>query len=230
MSKVKRGRLLRDQKANSIADLAAVLEKQALTAEEHEKAAAVRREAKRRLTDQASSLKAQKTEARKAYMANPTDETRAVYKKYKKESMKVKSVLRTPEESRLFAAVRKLQDAEGVEVSEALDQRTSKTGPATTMEGVKIEWAYLQDAEFARTWPAAVVHDALGRGGLRSRHVHSSSLQPPQAPGETADVSKKRDVVPRTTSRPQETTEASVPQPQTTLLTKLVQRLQFGRK
>ena len=32
-----------------------------------------------------------------------------------------------------------------------------------TVEGVRIRWANLLDAEFAETWPAAVVHDMLGK-------------------------------------------------------------------
>ena len=32
-----------------------------------------------------------------------------------------------------------------------------------TVEGVRIRWAHLLDAEFAATWPEAVVHDVLAR-------------------------------------------------------------------
>lgn len=31
------------------------------------------------------------------------------------------------------------------------------------VEGVRVRWANLLDAEFAETWPAAVVHDSLGK-------------------------------------------------------------------
>ena len=42
-------------------------------------------------------------------------------------------------------------------------QRSAEAHSMGSVEGVRIRWANILDAEFAETWPAAVVHDGLGK-------------------------------------------------------------------
>lgn len=52
------------------------------------------------------------------------------------------------------------------------------------VEGVRVRWANVLDAEFAETWPAAVVHDALGK----SRYTAAFPPWPKEEGGQEIDV------------------------------------------
>lgn len=41
------------------------------------------------------------------------------------------------------------------------------------VEGVRVRWADMLDAEFAQTWPAGVLHDELGK------HRYTAAFPPP---------------------------------------------------
>ena len=52
------------------------------------------------------------------------------------------------------------------------------------VEGVRVRWANLLDAEFAETWPAAVVHDGLEK----SRYIAAFPPWPKENMGGGIDV------------------------------------------
>ncbi|KAL8770910.1 MAG: hypothetical protein Q9209_003561 [Squamulea sp. 1 TL-2023] len=115
----KRGKILMDQKANSIADLAAVL------------------------------LRAEEKLPRIGQEEQEIDEEKLAEKRGKKAEMKEKRA----------DWIRRMQKAGKKSVRRKDPQPFEQPG----VEGVKISWANLLDAEFAEQWPEAVVHDGLTR-------------------------------------------------------------------
>lgn len=113
MSTKSRGRVLMDQKANSVADLAAVLLQQ----------------------------------------ERPVEETSGRWGGKKKKKMK--------------GGGRNLQG---------------------TVEGVRIRWADVLDAEFAATWPEAVVHDVLARSRYTAAFPAVEEVVPGEVPGGEEEV------------------------------------------
>ena len=113
LPKKKRGKVLMNQKANSVADMAAVLLQQA----------------------------------------------------------------RAPTEEELAKAKRKVRSDGRPLAKRGLGSQLSAeaTSFQGSVEGVRIRWANILDAEFAETWPKAVIHDGLGK----SRYTAAWPPAPP---------------------------------------------------
>lgn len=246
MPRKKRGRLLQDQKANSIADLAAILAEQAKISEEHraiestteKRRAEVMEKAQRRVEE----LKSLKAATRTEYMANRGAETQNAYREHKKALLKLKGAMKNPHDIGSYKALDALEELcetpnltqlaekQGKEYHPDKEEPERLTwwrpeeklkGARMSMDGVRIEWANVLDAEFAKTWPEAVIHDTLTRGGNRQRHIAASPLHPTTVP-----VAEVEAVVERTQAPEPEPVVEEVQQ---SALGRLVSRLQFGR-
>lgn len=57
-----------------------------------------------------------------------------------------------------------------------------------TVEGVRIRWADVLDAEFAATWPEAVVHDVLARSRYTAAFPAVEEVSPGEGPGGEEEV------------------------------------------
>ncbi|KAL8847437.1 MAG: hypothetical protein Q9221_007506 [Calogaya cf. arnoldii] len=202
----KRGKILMDQKANSVADLAAVLlraeeklpktdevidpkeeaEKEARQAEEREKAKkawmakveASRREKKLDFDPEAALQLWEQKEANRIA---------------RKEKMQTER-LRKKEEAPLLKLKAKEKQVEWVRRMQKIGKKTAlrkdpQPHEEPGVEGVKISWANLLDAEFAEQWPKAVVHDGL------SRHRYTAAF-PVMEDGEVSEIGKKDGGVP----------------------------------
>jgi hypothetical protein len=216
LSKKARGKKLRDQKANSVADLAAVLEKMAL---EGGSVASVDREAKRedrvrREKERLERVLVRRKEARNVWQkalaaasASPVAEVDAV-------------------------GVDGLPLATSTRPTAAPKRGAAKQKPVISADGVKIQWANLLDAEYAATWPESVVHDVMPHGGNRGRYMAASVAKPAQVAAEIAGIGGG-EVVPSAKSQVQEVPptqpEMEAPEPKGAL-DSIVRRLQFGSK
>ncbi|KAL8671026.1 MAG: hypothetical protein Q9168_004458 [Polycauliona sp. 1 TL-2023] len=198
----KRGKILMDQKANSVADLAAVL----LRAEENlpktineeskidaEKETEEREEAKKKWME--------KVEASRKEEGLQFDPSKAA------EYWRLKELSRVARNEKARFEREKKEDGVQDTKMEAKEkharwvQRMQKTGKKAVMrknpqpyeapgvEGVKISWANLLDAEFAAQWPLAVVHDGL------SRHRYTAAF-PVVEDEDVAEIGKTEGDVP----------------------------------
>lgn len=61
-------------------------------------------------------------------------------------------------------------------------RRDPEGPPESGVEGVRVRWANLLDAEFAESWPEEVVHDAL------DRHRYTAALPIMEEDGETTEA------------------------------------------
>lgn len=82
------------------------------------------------------------------------------YKAAKREKMRLKKAMSAPEAS--SNAVPKRGPGR---------QRRGRAVSPVSMDGIKIAWANVFDAEFAATWPKSVVHDDMSAAGTRVRNV-----------------------------------------------------------
>ncbi|KAL8752435.1 MAG: hypothetical protein Q9199_005746 [Rusavskia elegans] len=206
----KRGKILMDQKANSVADLAAVLlraeEKLPKTmeeepeidpgkeAEEREKMAEKREEAKKawmekveaRRRDRGSYVNPQKLlQLWKEKEVN----RQATGEKFNEEMQRKKEEgpqLKIEAKAKRAEWIRRMQKAGKKTVMRKDPQPHEEPG----VEGVKISWANLLDAEFAEQWPEAVVHDGL------SRHRYTAAFPVMEEVVEVSESGKKEGDVP----------------------------------
>lgn len=202
---------MRDQKANTVADLAAVLTRQEELAAQSAQEAAVRKgeeDAIRARLDEVLRLKKEaRIELGKMAEGQRDEAVMARYKALKNEKMKL---------------VRQLAAREaGVVKPRAPWESKAKQKPVFSMDGVKVQWADLLDAEFATTWPQSVVHDVLGHGGNRGRYLAPSVVKKSGSIEEGELVDEQVNMV--ESSQPQEV-------PATSTLDRIVRRLQFGAK
>lgn len=72
-----------------------------------------------------------------------------------------------PSEERIARAERRMRRVEELKRMGAAKGKGKKSvdvgGVMRGVEGVRVRWADLRDAEFAATWPEAVVHESLGK-------------------------------------------------------------------
>jgi len=224
--------------------LAAVLGGQAKI-EDREQKRGERAEAKRvereegtraRLAEVVSTRREAKAEMFKAE-GEAAEAAKTRYRELKKEKMRLQkelapqtfggAVMLDPAETSLGAA-------EPVVPAPASRSRAGapKQKSIMMMDGIKIEWANLLDAEFAQTWPAAVVHDAMPHGGNRGRHMAASVVKLPRSKTGTEDalggrVTVDQPVVERSAERLVPVEEAAEPP---TALDTVLRRLKFGSK
>lgn len=226
------GRALMDQKANSIADLAAVLQRQEMAAEEQEKVAEQERQksvevivdAKKRLGE---------IQARKAELRPKWDEdasAREEYKRLKNEKMKIRKRLGKPVAWKaLVNEYDVLNDATPPAKKGLGRRRGRKAIPNLTMDGLRIEWSDLQDAEFAETWPKSVMHDTMPRGENRYRHASPPPSEVPSAEPKIEAAQKEKERQLEGTPSVAELTESPQPsQPTQSRLDRLIVRLRDG--
>ncbi|KAI4272921.1 MAG: hypothetical protein L6R38_006475 [Xanthoria sp. 2 TBL-2021] len=206
----KRGKILMDQKANSVADLAAVLlraeEKLPKTAEEEpeidpEKEAEEReRMAEKR--EEAKKAWMEKVEARRRdrglyvvpekllQLWEEREVNRQASREKSNEEMQRKKEegpqLKIEAKAKRAEWIRRMQKAGKKSVMRKDPQPHEEPG----VEGVKISWANLLDAEFAEQWPEAVVHDGL------SRHRYTAAFPVMEEVVEVSGSGKKEGDVP----------------------------------
>ncbi|KAL8699446.1 MAG: hypothetical protein Q9224_001410 [Gallowayella concinna] len=139
----KRGKILMDQKANSVADLAAVL----LRAEE-------------RLPKIGAEEKKnhQKTRLEKTLKKSDPEKQIDLEKELEKIENEKKDAKIVAKEKKA-EWIRMMQKKGRKSLMRKDPQEIERGG----VEGVKIRWANLLDAEFAKQWPEAVVHEGLTR-------------------------------------------------------------------
>ncbi|CAL8574164.1 hypothetical protein XPA_000134 [Xanthoria parietina] len=202
----KRGKILMDQKANSIADIAAVLlraeeklpkingkepeveidpEKEAEEREKAKKAWIEKIEARRRgrglNVDPEITLKRWEEKGEEQWLARR--EKNREQKQRKREAalqLKIKAKADRAE------WIRHMQKAG----KKSLMRKDPQPHEEPGVEGVKISWANLLDAAFAEQWPAAVVHDGL------SRHRYTAAYPVMEEDGEVPKSGKKEGHVP----------------------------------
>ncbi|KAL8812919.1 MAG: hypothetical protein Q9200_000658 [Gallowayella weberi] len=149
----KRGKILMDQKANSVADLAAVL----LLAEEK----LPKIGAEQKIIDKKAKLEKslKESDPEKQIDIGKEVERLATQKtEAEREAMEKKEAKIVAKEKRA-EWIRKMQKRGMKSVRRKNPQEVERGG----VEGVKIRWTNLLDAEFAEKWPEAVVHDGLTR-------------------------------------------------------------------
>ncbi|KAF2140559.1 uncharacterized protein K452DRAFT_288640 [Aplosporella prunicola CBS 121167] len=188
-----RAKVIMDQKANTVADLAAVLEKQNQVGEKQraelerksESAAKLEAEFMKRLEMKAAALgKAEGFESAASELESMDPLDRLPDGKRKARITEINRLKKIANSYRL--AARQLERIRAGEVTarELLDQRLkgpvpkkgwrrklmlrdeSKLVPFTS-EGVSVSWADILDAQYAESWPSGVLHGVLDQ----SRHT-----------------------------------------------------------
>jgi len=221
------GRELRDQKANSIADLAAVLLGQEKIAAQHAEQSTANQTRNEQARQQAharlATLIAERKEAAKKQDLEQ-------YKALKREKMKLKKAMESPEPfAALHAVYSPLNDRQAPAKRGLGRQRGSARKPLITLDGVNIAWANVLDAEFAATWPSSVVHKDLSTVGARVRNV---APKPKAADSSTqAEVVVSEAIDKQFVENPKTAVEESkeLKWDDRTTMQKLVDRLRFGR-
>lgn len=212
MSKKQRGRKLRDQKANTVADLAAVLGRQEELAQEWEGEVQVKNEEHKSRRARLDEVLKEKKQLRGelAKLAEGTKEEVKVarYRELKREKMRLMRDITAAEQ--------------GVVKPKAPWEKKTKQKPMISMDGVKIEWADLLDAEFAKTWPESVVHDVFAHAGNRGRYQAPSVVKPARGAEEMEEI-------PEESLNMTETSQEEEVAP-TSTLDRIINRLKFGSK
>lgn len=177
------GPALQDQKANSVADLAAVLQVQELAAGHAQQHASE----ERRLNDEAIG-KAQKRiaellEARKKLEGKDDEDSLRQHKEIKSEKMRLQRVLKKPAPHAALIGEYHVKNDTRTPAKRGRIQKLmrARNRPLTTMNGIKIEWADPLDKQYAKEWPPAIKHEVLQRGHGRSRNVPTTAITPVQA-------------------------------------------------
>lgn len=203
---------MRDQKANTVADLAAVLGRQEELAQEWEGEAQAKNEEHRSRRSRLDEVLKEKKQLRGelAKLAEGTKEEVKVarYRELKREKMRLMRDIAAAEQ--------------GVVKPKAPWEKKTKQKPMMSMDGVKIEWADLLDAEFAKTWPESVEHDVFAHVGNRGRYQAPSVVKSARDTEETQEVSVE-------SLNMMEESQAEEVTP-TSTLDRIVRRLQFGSK
>ncbi|KZF26922.1 hypothetical protein L228DRAFT_258277 [Xylona heveae TC161] len=170
MTKKQRAKALMNQKANSIADMAAVLhwqEKIATIAREEEEVA----QAKRAEKEQAAAARKQESSAGQVVdQIESTDEATQAEEVVKAERGDAQSGPpgTAVEAGQAGSAAESPRPVPKRGVGkQLLKQEKQRQIVAQGVDGVAIHWANILDAEYAQSWPLAVIHDIMPR----SRHI-----------------------------------------------------------
>ncbi|KAL8984310.1 MAG: hypothetical protein Q9205_001697 [Flavoplaca limonia] len=175
----KRGKILMDQKANSVADLAAVLFRAEDKLETEKPESDPEREGERRINkvkkrEEAKKVWMEKFKARGKAMGIEFDANKAE-EYWRKKELRREAWLRETEERQNDPQLKIQKKIEAQEKTIKRVRGMQKAGQKSAMrwdpqpyvqpgvEGVKISWANLLDADFAEQWPAAVEHDGLSK-------------------------------------------------------------------
>ena len=167
-----------DQKANSIADLAAVLKRQENVSVKHARQVQGHQALNEAAKVRAMARKDELTDLMRAEWVEGENQNET-YNTYKIERRKMIRALAKPN---VHAAVEQKYAYENDNTP--MDKRGRRhpgykaPAPLFTMNGVKIEWADITDAEFAQSWPVSVVHGTLERGEHMLRDSHTTVIEP----------------------------------------------------
>lgn len=169
--KAVRKKRLMNQKANSIADIAFVLcrqnkiaRSQALRAAKEEQ---LNKEAHEKAVARLDEIRAEKKKLRES------DDAEAVkkLKELKVEKMRLSRNLAKPMEHRALEGVYSpFNDSRPAAKRGVGRVRRLKEAPRFTMEGIKIWWSDIYDAEHAKPWPEMVEHEDIQPGKGAARH------------------------------------------------------------
>lgn len=225
--KAKVARRLQDQKANSIADMAYVLLRQDKVARFQDRQGELERvkneAAEKKAHERLAELRILKAEAEK----DTTPEGIKKFKELKAEKQRLVRNLAKPVEFRSMEGLwSPINDARPKAKRGVGRLRGVRGAPKMTMDGVRIEWANILDAEYAAQWPQSVIHDSIERGGPRTRNIPSTSNEVVKAPTElesrTGLLGAKR------TEKTETVFESPVEPP--SALRKFIDRMRFGRQ
>lgn len=171
------------QKANCIADLAAVLDHQTQAAEVD-----AERDAIENSKNQAAISKAQarieeiKQKLKGKVKNESSEESWQEYRALKNEKIKLSKALQKPlPHAALNGEYTLRNDARFPARRGFFKARGKQPPPSISMEGVKIEWANVLDAQYASTWPPGVQHDEMPARSHKSRNTLTTAVQPPLA-------------------------------------------------
>lgn len=219
------GRKLRDQKANSIADLSAVLhyqEKQAM--QEQSKAAIEQAD----IDLAVSNARARVSEIRKLKFAMDkaglqTDDQWKTYRALKHEKIRLCQKLEMPVPHKALKGEYDLQNDRQIPAKRGIGRnRAKKPRPLMEVNGIRIAWADILDAEFAATWPKNIMHDVLERGSARTRNI-------PPTPDATENELQEETSVSLLTPVQQKPNAILAPPPGSSLKERIIERLKYGR-
>ena len=163
-SRILKGRALRNQKANSIADLAAVLLRHAEIATKHaqktselEQATEAKlAEAKQELADLMKQKRVQQE------TMSESEENKAKFQEMKRRKMKLQRDLAKPDPYNALMGNYSLMNDNRPKAKHGFGRfRGRPPLPDWTINDVRIQWADTYDAEFAATWPKQVVHETM---------------------------------------------------------------------
>ena len=176
-----------DQKANSVADLAVVLERQAKLAEKHQLEAAAEQEQIQKVVQKANArmdeITVQKQELKSAVMSGD-EKAKQKYKAIRNEKILLRKAIAEPmPHFALAGKYHALNDKVPLSQRGRTRTRKARVVPRMSMHGLRIGWANLLDAEYAPTWPASVLHEELPKSDNRTRHSHV--IPDSEVPGQT---------------------------------------------
>lgn len=230
------GPAVQDQKANSIADLAYVMQKQ------HEAAiVAGRKTEEERALNEMELEKANKTLAdyrqRLKSLEDKDDEaSRAEYKDIKLKKMKIRDAMQKPMPYAALTGRYHIKNDGRIPAKRGpLKKLRTKDRPRTTMEGVKIEWANILDKAYAKEWPATVSHELLPQRGQRIRtssYQHTTELM---SPADIAEYGAKqtaavKEATKEETLKAKEVTAEETSLPPKSRMQSIIDRLKFGAR
>lgn len=216
------GPALQDQHANSVADLAAVMQRQNEVASKVEKTTTEERKRNDEALLDARDKLAEYIRIKNELEGKTDDESLKKYKDAKREKLRLQRLMKKPAPAAALAhEYHVMNDSRQPTKKSPLRTRlANRNRPLTTMAGVKIEWAHLTDKEFAQEWPETVEHAEMRIPKGRSRSVAT-----------TAIGRRKEEAVPELEERKKEAEEQQTtppPQETRTAMQRIVDRLRFG--
>lgn len=218
------GPALQDQKANSVADLAAVMYAQERAARMASQKTLAESEHNRVALAKANARLTELLQMRRDLRSKTDEESVRKYRQVKLEKIKLQKAMQAPMPYKALAGKYHMMNDNRLPARRGPLRRLGlRHIPRPSMNGVKIEWANLLDAQFAKSWPEAVVHSELALGGGRSRHVATTAIaaregtKDPQYGEEKVSVASSMPIIPQATA------------PSTTL-SRLISRLRDGSR
>lgn len=210
------GPALQDQKANSIAALAAVMAKQDKRARVDDNLAREENRRNEREIERGHERLREIGKLDRAIRYKEDEESRKQYKYLKVEKMRIKKAMRQPVP---YAALQKKyhlkNDSRPAAKRGPLRRLRQRDKPLTTMKGVGIFWADPLDRQFAKQWPETVKHDDFKRQGVVKDAAEDSTSE------DAKDGTVKKSNLPGVSRR-------SKPQRPRTVMERVTQRLKFG--
>ncbi|KAI9721161.1 MAG: hypothetical protein M1828_005268 [Chrysothrix sp. TS-e1954] len=230
------GRALRDQKANSIADLAAVLIRQAeiaaLQAQRTEKKDSLAEAKIQEAHQELAEVQAHKKEMEKHM--NESEESKQRYKQLKLRKMKLVKALQSPAPYEALLGRYSLQNDKRPLAKHGIGRlRGQSPRPNFQADGVKIQWADSYDAEYAATWPAQVIHEEMTRergGRDRNTPPRPEALEETPLEEKISDVGQLLQVSKEPGIKVATPVESEEDEEELTRMQRLVMRLKYGAR